>query len=863
MPYLNISACNNYQTDCKILIMSDDLIRILDALEKPLRFASKKNYTNLDKIKALDQLVGDLALKALSLPLSKGQTDAIENIKRLFITYEGLEIGKKREVIENTLDTIKKLRNSDISLVSHNEEQVLESEVKGSSDEDGASLSHAIDRDSDKVEDLSQIPIQFVKGVGPRIASILKKKGIESVEDALYYFPRAYEDRRTVKSISKLIPGERETVMGRIMLAGKVRTKRRSLYQVVISDKTGTVTLVWFQFNEKYLRTAYKKGASVILTSEVTLGYRDVLQIVHPRPEDIEVIDEGEEIDEEHTHFNRIVPIYPLTEGIKQRRMRRIMKSVVDTYGSSIPSFVPDEIMRRRGTLEFSSALKRVHFPDDKDRVIDLFDKNSVYESKPHNTVSYSEFFLTEIGLAIKKRDVANLPGIAFSPTAKLSQNLVNKLPFDLTSAQKRVLSEIEVDMRSDRPMNRLLQGDVGSGKTIVAVLSILKAVESGYQAVLMAPTEILAEQHLTSVLEYVKAMGLHVVFLKSALSKSEKNIYYKAIMSGEAQIAVGTHALIQDKVDFKNLGLVVIDEQHRFGVMQRAELMNKGKNPDVLVMTATPIPRTLALTVYGDLDVSVLDELPPGRKEIKTKVYYDQKGSRERAYGIVRKEIEKGRQAYVVYPMIDESESPDLKDLKYATQMAEELQNEIFPDFRVGLLHGKMKSDEKEAVMKRFISHHLDILVATTVIEVGVDVPNSTVMVVENAERFGLTQLHQLRGRIGRGGHDSYCILISSFKRSEDAEKRLTIMEGTSDGFKIAEADLMIRGPGDFLGTKQSGLPQFRFANLIRDSRILGEAREDAFNLVREDPELSNYPELLEQVLSKWGVLLELGGIS
>ena len=417
--------------------------------------------------------------------------------------------------------------------------------------------------------------------------------------------------------------------------------------------------------------------------------------------------------------------------------------------------------------------------------------------------------------------------------------------------------------MLSDRPMNRLLQGDVGSGKTIVALLSILKAVESGYQAVLMVPTEILAEQHLASVLEYVKGMGLRVVFLKSSLSKSEKNIYYKAIMSGEAQIAVGTHALIQDKVDFKNLGLVVIDEQHRFGVMQRARLMSKGKNPDVLVMTATPIPRTLALTVYGDLDVSVLDELPPGRKEIKTKVYYDQKGSRERAYGIVRKEIEKGRQAYVVYPMIEESESPDFKDLKYATQMAEELQNDVFPDFRVGLLHGKMKTDEKEAVMKRFISHHLDILVATTVIEVGVDVPNVTVMVVENAERFGLTQLHQLRGRIGRGSYNSYCILISSYRRSEDAEKRLMIMEETSDGFKIAESDLLIRGPGDFLGTKQSGLPQFRFANLIRDSRILGEAREDAFNLVKEDPELSKYPKLLEQVLNKWGELLELGGIS
>jgi ATP-dependent DNA helicase RecG len=352
-------------------------------------------------------------------------------------------------------------------------------------------------------------------------------------------------------------------------------------------------------------------------------------------------------------------------------------------------------------------------------------------------------------------------------------------------------------------------------------------------------------------------------VFLKSGLSKSEKNTYYKAIMSGEAQIAVGTHALIQDKVDFKNLGLVVIDEQHRFGVMQRAELMSKGANPDVLVMTATPIPRTLALTVYGDLDVSVLDERPPGRKEIKTKVYYDHKGSREKAYDLVRRELDKGRQAYVVYPMIEESENPDFKDVKYAVQMAEELQNELFPDKRVGLLHGKMKADEKAAVMKRFISHHLDILVATTVIEVGVDVSNSTVMVVENAERFGLTQLHQLRGRVGRGEHDSYCILISGFKRSEDAEKRLTIMEQTSDGFQIAEADLKIRGPGDFLGTKQSGLPQFRFANLIRDARILSEAREDAFTLVKDDPELRNYPELIEQVLSKWGELLKLGGIS
>ena len=843
--------------------MSQDLITILTALEKPLRFASGKNYSNLDKIKALDQHVGDLTLKALSLPLSQGESEVIENIRSSFKTYEGLDNRKKREVINITLEKIEELK-------SHGDKSGLQKKQQANLTKDKASIEKVDGSIADtevagqvRSENISEIPIQFVKGVGPRIASMLKKKDIETVEDALNYFPRAYEDRRTINKISKLVPGQRQTVMGKIMLAGKVKTARRSLYQVVISDGTGTVTLVWFQFNERYLRTAYKKGSSVILTSEVVLGYRDTLQIVHPRPEDIEVIDEGEEMDEDNIHFNRIVPIYPLTEGLKQRRMRRIMKSVVDTYGSSAGSFLPAEIIKKRDILEYGPALKRVHFPNDRDKVTNLFEQKSVYESKPHRTVSYSEFFLTEIGLAIKKRDVAKLSGIAFSPSGELTHNLLSKLPFDLTSAQRRVVSEIEQDMCADTPMNRLLQGDVGSGKTIVALLSILKAVESGYQAVLMAPTEILAEQHLASVLEYVRGMGLRVVFLKSGLSKSEKNTYYKALMSGEAQIAVGTHALIQDKVDFKNLGLVVIDEQHRFGVMQRAELMSKGLNPDVLVMTATPIPRTLALTVYGDLDVSVLDELPEGRKEIKTKVYYDQKGSRDKAYNTVRKEIIKGRQAYVVYPMIEESENPDFKDIKYATQMAEELQNEIFPDFRVGLLHGRMKANEKEVVMKRFASHHLDILVATTVIEVGVDVSNATVMVVENAERFGLTQLHQLRGRVGRGGHDSHCILISSFKRSEDAERRLTIMESTSDGFKIAEADLTIRGPGDFLGTKQSGLPQFRFANLIRDVRILSEAREDAFNLVKKDPELSKYPKLLEQVLNKWGELLQLGGIS
>jgi ATP-dependent DNA helicase RecG len=352
-------------------------------------------------------------------------------------------------------------------------------------------------------------------------------------------------------------------------------------------------------------------------------------------------------------------------------------------------------------------------------------------------------------------------------------------------------------------------------------------------------------------------------VLLKSGLSKKERDTYYDAIKSGEAQITIGTHALIEEGVEFKKLGFIVIDEQPRFGVMQRAELKSKGKNPDVLVMTATPIPRTLAMTVYGDLDVSVLDEMPPGRRPVRTIVFYEEKGVRRKAYEIVREEVKKGRQAYVVYPLIEESESPDFKDLKYATRMAEELQNEIFPELRVGLLHGRMRTEEKDDVMRRFVSHDIDVLVSTAVIEVGVDVPNATVMVVENAERFGLSQLHQLRGRIGRGGHESVCILISGSKRTEDAERRLSILEKTSDGFRIAEADLMIRGPGDFLGTKQSGLPEFRFANLVRDARILREAREEAFRIVREDPKLVKYPSLFNEVLRRWGERLELASVS
>lgn len=827
--------------------MTEELLRIIEAMEKPLRFASKNDFLNIHKVKDIEQLVDSLTIKALSLDLTPHQLAAIKSLRESFAGYDELQFDAKTKLIENSLNAVAELKNdrpSSWSVIS--------------------STNHVPQAETLDRKELSQIPIQYLKGVGPRIADALAKRGIKNVEDALYYFPRRYEDRRRIKKISELRPYTHETVMGKVILVGKKRTKTRGIFQVVLSDGTGTITLVWFQFNESYLRAVYKTESTIILSGQISVDrYSDSPQIIHPKPEDVEIMDDEEGLDKDFLNFNRIVPIYPLTEGVRQRRIRGVIKKVLDDYCNCVVDSVPTEVRQRRRIIGINEALSRVHFPMDTDRVVDLFDKTSVYESIPHRTLSFYEFFLMELGLAVKKRDISMMPGISFHPTGELTKKLLSALPFSLTTAQKRVLSEIERDMRVEHPMNRLLQGDVGSGKTVVAFMSMLKAVESGYQTAIMAPTEILAEQHLGSILQYARYLGLRVALLKSGLSKKQRDTSFGAIRSGEAQIAIGTHSIIEEKVEFQNLGLIVIDEQHRFGVLQRAELKSKGTNPDVLIMTATPIPRTLAMTVYGDLDVSLLDEMPPGRKPVRTLVFYEEKGARKKAYDIVREEIKKGRQVYVVYPLIEESASPDFKDLKYATRMADEFQNEIFPEFRVGLLHGRLKTEQKDDVMKRFISRDIDMLVSTTVIEVGVDVPNATVMVVENAERFGLSQLHQLRGRIGRGEHESICILMSSYKRTEDADRRLSVLEKTSDGFRIAEADLMIRGPGDFLGTKQSGLPEFRFANLIRDARILGEAREDAFSMVKEDPMLSKHPVLFDDILKRWGERLELAGVS
>ena len=851
--------------------MQDDLMELLHALERPLRFASRNGFQNLSKVRDLEDLVSDLTVKAKALPLTGREQGIFETLKDSFAGYDSLSRGDKMGVIERALGAIGEFRESRGGDVEpepsaagrikrdrpSRPQRRVSKELKSKVAVPNISPSKSVPQDP------FRIPIQYVKGVGPKIAALFAQKGVETVGDALFYFPRRYEDRRAIKPMSSLEIGKTETVMGEVVLAGGVRRGRRGLYQVVLSDGTGRVTLVWFQYNEPYLKKTYKKGTRLILSGEVSFDrYSNSLQIIHPRPENIEVITGTEDNALESIHFRRIVPVYPLTGNLGQRRMRRIMSSVVDDFAVSYPDPIPQGVVERRGLIPLPEAISRAHFPAEEDGVIDLGGKSAVYHSPQHKTLAFYDFFLLELGLALKKKGVSQAPGIAFSPTGELTGRLASNLPFELTPAQQRVLREIEGDMRAPSPMSRLLQGDVGCGKTIVAVLSMLKAVECGCQCALMAPTEILADQHFSSIKGFLEGLGVSALVLKSALGRGEKKEVYRAIESGEAQIVIGTHALIQGGVKFHNLGLVIIDEQHRFGVWQRARLVGKGVTPDVLVMTATPIPRTLAMTVYGDLDVSVIDEMPPGRSAVKTSVLYEERGGREEAYEVIRREVEKGRQVYVVYPLIEESENLDFKDLKHATKMAEELRRDVFPDLRVGLIHGRLKPAEKEGVMRGFINRDIDILVATTVIEVGVDVPNATVMVIENAERYGLSQLHQLRGRIGRGEHESNCVLLTRYKSTDVSRRRLKVLQKTTDGFRIAEADLMIRGPGDFMGTKQSGLPEFRFANILRDQRILGEAREEAFRLVRDDPRLDAHPELLAEVVDRWGEELVLASV-
>jgi len=700
-------------------------------------------------------------------------------------------------------------------------------------------------------------PIQAVRGVGPKLDEALAKKGIRSVEDLLYLLPHRYEDRSTIIPIARLAHGSIQVFHGEVLAAEAMTTKGgRRYFEVLLKDQSGTIALKWFNFNPMFMKRTWRTGRRGIFTGLVT-QYGIQKEVHHP---EVDWLGADEDVNAALTrdpvNYGRIVPVYPLTEGLSQKVMRKILRDVVCQFSESVTNHLPAQLCARHNLLKLHDALREVHFPES---VTDLGCLNRG-DFPAHRTLVFDEFFFLELGLALKKRGVALETGIPFSVTHRYTKPLLQLLPFQLTGAQRRVLSEIKADMMSPHPMHRLVQGDVGSGKTLVALMAALIAVENGCQVAIMAPTEILSEQHYLNIHSWCEKIGVTVVLLTSSLKGRSRTVALNAIADGTAQIVIGTQAVIQDKVEFKCLGLGIVDEQHRFGVIQRSVLKRKGANPDILVMTATPIPRTLSMTVFGDLSLSVIDELPPGRTPVETRVCFESR--RPQVYATIRDEIRNGRQAYLICPLVEESEKTELKA---ATQMAEHLQKDIFPELRVGLLHGRMNPEEKESVMRSFKACDLDILVATTVIEVGIDVPNATVMVVEHAERFGLSQLHQLRGRVGRGSDRSRCLLIASGRQSEEGEKRLRVMESTTDGFRIAEADLEIRGPGDFLGTRQSGLPDFRVANILRDARLLEEARTEAFSVIETDPDLirPEHAGLKTELLRRWGGRLELAGIA
>lgn len=662
-------------------------------------------------------------------------------------------------------------------------------------------------------------PLKYMKGVGPKRAQLLARLGLFTVGDLLFLFPRDYEDKRFISPINKLRPGMRGLFVAQVWDA-RVAGFRRPIFEVTFKDATGVVKGKWFNFNEGQMKKAYQIGRKVLVFGDVQYNRHEFsLELIHPQVQFLE----GEEVPK-----GEVLPLYPLTEGLNQFYLRRLTKQALEELSSLAVEYMPDDVLKRRSYPRFYEGLKEVHFPQKEDPLA-----LKRREAKSLQRFIFEEFFLFQLALAFRKGSFEKERGHVIKMEGPMYSRFLSSLPYELTGAQHRVLEEIGRDMGSPHVMNRLLQGDVGCGKTVVAFLAMAAAVDSGYQVAMMVPTEVLAEQHFLNTREMLAPLGIRVALLVSGLSRREREAVLSALASGEIDVVVGTHAIIQEDVELKGLGLVVIDEQHRFGVLQRSALRRKGERPDLLVMTATPIPRTLALTLYGDLEISVIDEMPKGRVPVRTRVVRGHQ--RERACQFIMEQLEAGRQAYIVYPLIEESEKLKLPSvLEMFPRVAE-----AFAPFRTGLLHGRMAREEKEGTMKAFKDGKIHLLVSTTVIEVGIDVPNASVMMIEGAERFGLSQLHQLRGRVGRGSYASYCLLMVTNEPSEIARARLRVMEETNDGFRIAEEDLKIRGPGDFLGVRQSGLPPFKVADLIRDVTLLQEARREAFELVKRDPKL------------------------
>jgi ATP-dependent DNA helicase RecG len=665
---------------------------------------------------------------------------------------------------------------------------------------------------------IDKIEVQYVKGVGSARAAQLKNIGIESVEDLLNYVPRRYLDRSTITKINQVSINSETTIVGKVV---KVRRIPRPHQRLIVSiyDQTGLLDAVWFN-QVDYFAKVFKVDQEVAFSGKI--GFYKGWQIVHP---DFDIIEESKD----QLHTGQIIPLYPSSEqlrtsGLSSQGFRRIIHNALQKYGPLISENLPGFLTEKYMLLPRPDTYQQIHFPKKMDEI-----------NQPLRRLKYEELFYLQLLMALRHyAQKFAVQGIPMTTSGETIKKVYQKMPYDLTNAQRQVLKEIYTDLKSGHPMNRLLQGDVGSGKTIVALITALIAIENRYQVALMVPTEILAEQHYFNIRDLLKEIPISVELLIGALKNKQKTIIHQDLKSGEINLVIGTHALLQETVDFKKLGLVIIDEQHRFGVLQRGELIGKGLNPHVLVMTATPIPRTLAMTFYGDLDTSIIDEMPPGRESITTA--WRKEVKLKQIYAFIRERVAAGERVYVVYPLVEESEK---MDLKAATESYELLQSKIFPDLRVSLIHGRMKAHEKETAMRKFKNGEIQILVSTSVIEVGVDVPEATIMLIEHAERFGLSQLHQLRGRIGRGTKKSYCILITTEEVNEVAQQRLKMMEKTNDGFLIAEEDLRLRGSGEFFGTRQHGLPDLKYSDLVKDIKIIQTARKDAFAIIEQDPQL------------------------
>lgn len=676
--------------------------------------------------------------------------------------------------------------------------------------------------------------VMYIKGVGPKLAYKFNKLGIYTAQDLIMYFPVKHIDYSSRTLIKDLKEGEKTTVFGYIKSVSAFNTKNKlAVVKVAIADESGTLTLSFFQaksnrFMLERVKSQFPHNAGIMISGTVKLNNYDK-KLTFDKP--AYSIMTGEFLEDKNSNLNvaRIVPIYSLCEDLSIKALRKSIFNAIQIYKDEIENIVPDYMREKYGILDKKTAIEQIHFPENNDLL-----------ERARFSLIFEELFIIQLKLVrLREENSKNHSALALKVQENgLVRKFIDNLPFELTGAQKRAINEILNDLNSDIPMARLLQGDVGSGKTVVASIMLLAGVENGYQGAFMAPTEILAQQHYNNLQKWLTPLGLSVGLFLGSQGKRVREKFRTDLRNGQMNIAVGTHALIQEGVEFNNLGAIVVDEQHRFGVKQRNVLKKKAQNPQMLTMTATPIPRTLALTVHGDLDLTIIDELPKGRKPIKTTLVSSHRG----VYELIQREIEAGRQAYVVYPLIDESET---LSAKAATIEAERLQTEVFPQFKIGLLHGKLKNDEKEQVMADFKAKKYDILVSTTVVEVGVDVPNATVMLIENAERFGLSQLHQLRGRVGRSDLQSYCILHTASK-SQETRERLNIMTETNDGFVIAEKDLQLRGPGEFLGTRQSGLPDLIISDIVRDAKILEYARNEAIDFVKTN-KLEKFPYLKE----------------